>query len=146
MSQQTSDRPVRLIAFTAHPDDEIAVCAASFAYLKERYGLRVETILACATHGENYARPGFSPDVRPDELREAARILRIDRLHFLGFRNGEMIRMLSPINGRVIMNEREIPGLNGAWFGRLKPGQSMEDRAEAVRILGELAFRSRTWS
>jgi LmbE family N-acetylglucosaminyl deacetylase len=136
---QTAGEPIRLLAFTAHPDDEIAVCAASFAYLKERYGARVETILACATRGENFVREGFSPDVRSDELRRAAEILHVDRLHFLGFRNGEMIQMLGPINGRVIQNEREIP-INGAWFGGLKPGQSWEDHVEAVRLLGDLAF------
>jgi LmbE family N-acetylglucosaminyl deacetylase len=105
-----------------------------------RYGARVETILACATKGENYAREGFSPSVREDELRKAAQALRIDRVHFLGFHNGEMIQMLGPINGRIVRNEREIP-VNAAWFGGLKSGQRWEDHVEAVRILGELAFR-----
>jgi LmbE family N-acetylglucosaminyl deacetylase len=141
----TGGGPIRLLTFTAHPDDEIAICAATFAHLKERYGApsldgaQVETILACATRGENYAREGFSPDVRPEELRRAAEILKIDRLHFLGFRNGEMIRMLNPINGRVVQNEREIP-LNAAWLSGLKQGQKWEDHVEAVRLLGSLAF------
>jgi len=133
-------KPVRFLAFTAHPDDEIALCATSFLHLKEQYGSEVETIIACATKGENYAREGFSPDVRAGELYKAAETLRVDRVHFLGFRNGEMIRMLGPINGRVIRNEREIP-INASSLRGLRTGQRWEDHVEAVRILGELAFR-----
>jgi LmbE family N-acetylglucosaminyl deacetylase len=132
-------QPVRLVAFTAHPDDEFGMCAAEFLHLKECYGPRIETVIACATGGENYARQGFDPSVRPDELRRAAALLRVDRVHLLGFRNGEMIRMLGPINGRVIQNEREIP-VNGAWFGGLRPEWKWEDHVEATRILGSLTF------
>lgn len=138
---KSQERPIRFLALTAHPDDEIATCASSFLHLKERYGARVETVIAVATRGENYARQGFSPEVRVDEMHRAAEILRIDRVHFLGFRNGEMIQMLGPIHGRIIQNEREIP-VNAAWFDGLKPGQRWEDHVEAVRILGQLAFSS----
>jgi LmbE family N-acetylglucosaminyl deacetylase len=131
--------PLRLLAFTAHPDDEISVCAASFAHLKRVYGPRVETAIACATRGENYARKGFDPVDRERELRLAAERLGVDRVRFLGFRNGAMIQMLGPINGRVIYNERWIP-INTNWFDGLRPGHAWEDHVEAVRILGELPF------
>ncbi|MBN1641391.1 MAG: PIG-L family deacetylase [Anaerolineae bacterium] len=131
--------PVRILALTAHPDDEITLCGAAFLDLKETYADRVETAIACATKGENYARPGWAPAVREEELHAAARVLGVDRVRFLGFRNGEMIQMLGPIHGRVVRHEREIP-INTNWFDGLQPGHRWADHVAAVRALGALAF------
>lgn len=139
MALPSPQHPLCLLALTAHPDDEIVICGPSFAALKEAYGSRVRTVLAVATRGENYAREGFDPGVRVSEMQRAAETLHIDRLEFLGFRNGEMIQMLGPIRGRIVHNEREIP-INTNWFTGLKPGHCWEDHVEAVRILGGLAF------
>ncbi|MFW6079687.1 MAG: PIG-L deacetylase family protein, partial [Gemmatimonadota bacterium] len=89
--------PLRLMAVTAHPDDESLGMGGTLA----RYAAEgVETYLVAATRGERgrfYSperKPG--PDVvgrvREDELRAAARELGMREVRFLDYVDGELDR------------------------------------------------------
>lgn len=84
----------RLLLIFAHPDDEAFSSAGTAAKLARSGG---EVALICATRGE--VGPNLAPDlatretlpqVRERELREAARILGIREVTFLGYRDGSL--------------------------------------------------------
>ena len=87
-------KPATILAIFAHPDDEVFSCGGSFALLS-RQGVQIA--LACATRGEageiaspELATPETLGQVREAELREAAKHMGIQVLHFLGYRNSGM--------------------------------------------------------
>ncbi len=78
----------RIVVFTAHPDDE--GLAAGTMYENHKAG--GETVLICATNGEkgksHLAKPvtdSALKKIRRNELMKAAKILKIDKVIFLGF-------------------------------------------------------------
>jgi LmbE family N-acetylglucosaminyl deacetylase len=77
----------RIVVLTAHPDDEGIVAGTMYANHKAGG----ETFLICATYGEkgksHLAKPlsdAALKKVRRDELLKAAKILKIDKVIFLG--------------------------------------------------------------
>jgi LmbE family N-acetylglucosaminyl deacetylase len=85
---------LRMIAFFAHPDDEVFSCGGVMALNQKR---DIHTTLVCATKGE--AGEISSPEladiatigaVREQELIEAAKYVGIDDLQFLGYRDSGM--------------------------------------------------------
>ncbi len=83
----------RLLGVFAHPDDEGMMAGAFLHY----HDLGVETGLIEATRGEvgeiadpSLATPETLGQVREQEMRDAASILRIDHLWFLGYRDSGM--------------------------------------------------------
>lgn len=85
----------------AHPDDESFLTGGVAARYSSQ-GVRV--VLSTATLGESgkagnppICEPGELPRVREGELRTAARILGIDELHLLGYRDRDLAS--APIDG-----------------------------------------------
>jgi LmbE family N-acetylglucosaminyl deacetylase len=86
--------PPRILLAFAHPDDESFVAAG----LSRRYAdLGARIVLVTATRGEAGSRgdpplcaPEELPMVREAELREAARLLGIDQVHLLGYRDQQL--------------------------------------------------------
>jgi LmbE family N-acetylglucosaminyl deacetylase len=83
----------RIVVFTAHPDDE--GLAAGTMYENHRAG--GETLLICATYGEkgksHLAKPvsdAALKRIRKEELLRAAKILKIDKVIFLGLPDAEV--------------------------------------------------------
>jgi LmbE family N-acetylglucosaminyl deacetylase len=85
---------LRLLAFFAHPDDEVFSCGGVMALNKQR---GIHNTLVCATKGE--AGEISSPEladistlglVREQELVVAARHMGVDDLYFLGYRDSGM--------------------------------------------------------
>lgn len=85
---------LRLLAVTAHPDDETFGCGGVLAkYANE--GVTVSVV--CATRGEagqisdpSLATPENLPAVREKELREACKTLGVHNLEILGYRDSGM--------------------------------------------------------
>ncbi|GAB6935521.1 MAG: PIG-L family deacetylase [Calditerricola sp.] len=85
----------RLLLVFAHPDDESFTVGAVVARYVREQGCRVHLLLA--TRGEA-GKPGSPPVCTPvmlawqreREVREACRILGIERVTFLGFRDGHL--------------------------------------------------------
>jgi LmbE family N-acetylglucosaminyl deacetylase len=84
-----------LVSFHAHPDDEAIACGGTMAEAAAR-GHRV--VLVSATRGEHgevpagLLRPGESlAERRTAETAEAARILGVSRVEFLGYRDSGML-------------------------------------------------------
>ncbi|HEY8394430.1 MAG TPA: PIG-L family deacetylase [Thermaerobacter sp.] len=94
-SRSGEDRPA-LLVLTAHPDDESFSPGATIArYAAE--GVRV--VIVCATRGQAgkagrppVCSPAELPAVRERELREAARLLGVEEVHVLDYRDGELDR------------------------------------------------------
>jgi LmbE family N-acetylglucosaminyl deacetylase len=77
----------RIVVFTAHPDDE--GIAAGTMYANHKAG--GETFLICATYGEKGKSHLLKPvsdaalkKIRKEELLKAAKVLKIDKVIFLG--------------------------------------------------------------
>src|SRR6187397_2188940 len=88
--------PLRLLALTAHPDDESLGLGGTLAsYAAEG----VETFVVCATRGERgrlgTERPGAAVvgPVREQELRRAAEVLGVKEVVFLGHMDAELDRV-----------------------------------------------------
>ena len=85
--------PRRLLAVTAHPDDETFGPGGTLALYARR---GVETYLVCATRGEVGEAPqglqGYASiaEMREAELRCASRILGLKQVHLLGYRDSGM--------------------------------------------------------
>lgn len=88
-------RSLTLMAVFAHPDDETFGIGGTMA----RYGADpdVRVVLVTATRGEageisdpKLATPDRLGQVREEELRCACRVLGVEALHFLGFRDSGM--------------------------------------------------------
>lgn len=117
-----------LMAVFAHPDDESFGIGGTLA----RYGAdpQVRVVLICATRGEageisdpSLATPERLGQVREQELRCACRVLKVDELHLLGYRdsgmagtpdnhNPESLAMADPTEavGRIVAHiRRERP-------------------------------------
>ncbi len=83
-----------LLAITAHPDDEARIIGGTLAkYAAET----VRTSVLCATRGERGSRgdpplcsPEELPALRERELREACKILGVQNLRLLQYRDGEL--------------------------------------------------------
>lgn len=97
---QNKAEPLTLMMVHAHPDDEALGTGGTLAQLAEQ-GIR--TVLVVATRGEAGAivDPGMDQaarqqayeklgDLRWQELQEAARHLKLDSIHWLGFRDSGM--------------------------------------------------------
>lgn len=83
-----------LLALFAHPDDETFACGGTLAYYAHQ-GVRV--VLGCATRGEAgvvHQEVACCPEdmglAREEELRCACRVLGIQELRFLGYRDSGM--------------------------------------------------------
>src|SRR4051794_12308768 len=95
MSDQQTNPPLTFMAIFAHPDDEVFSCGGVMLLNRQR-GIR--NILICTTKGEageisspELATPSNLGQVREQELREAARLLDVDELYFLGYRDSGMV-------------------------------------------------------
>ena len=83
----------RLLAVLAHPDDETFGIGGTLA-LYARRGVSVSLI--CATRGELGEAPpdlrgcATVGDMRENELRQAASVLGLEAIHFLGYRDSGM--------------------------------------------------------
>lgn len=90
---------MKIIFIYAHPDDESFSAGGTISLLTKK-GITVKLITL--TKGEK-GRPGDPPittqeklgEVREKELRNAAKILGIEQIHFLGFTDGELDRISS---------------------------------------------------
>lgn len=87
----------RLLAVTAHPDDEARIIGGTLAMYAAEGAL---TSVLCATRGERGARgdppvcaPEELPAVRERELRAACAILRVQHVRVLGYRDGELPKL-----------------------------------------------------
>jgi LmbE family N-acetylglucosaminyl deacetylase len=86
---------LKLLCVLAHPDDESLGMGGAIAH-SVREG--VEVHLICATRGERgrFGNAGESPGfevvgrTREQELRNAARVLGISQVHFLGYLDGDL--------------------------------------------------------
>ena len=94
MQQNTTEKRT-LLAVLAHPDDESFGIGGTLAYYAQQ-GVNIELI--CATKGEvgemepQYLHDNLSPsDIRVNELRCAAGILGISKIHFLDYRDSGMV-------------------------------------------------------
>ena len=83
----------RIVVFTAHPDDE--QLAAGTMYKNHQMG--GETFLICATSGEKgkshlkrHVSDTTLARIRRDELVKAAKVLKIDKVIFLGFPDADV--------------------------------------------------------
>lgn len=83
----------KLMAIFAHPDDEGAIAGSLAHYARNN----TEMMLVCATKGEvgeisdpALATPDNLAQVRQKELEEACRIIGIQHLEFLGYRDSGM--------------------------------------------------------
>ena len=81
---------MKLLTFLAHPDDESFPIGGTLA----RYAAAgVEVVLISATKGEA-GIPGLSPAktavIREQELREAAQVLGLSQVRFLGYEDGRL--------------------------------------------------------
>ncbi|GER87153.1 hypothetical protein KDW_13150 [Dictyobacter vulcani] len=83
----------RLLGVFAHPDDEGLISGALLKY----QGLGIETGLVYATKGEVgetsnsvLAAPNNLGEIREDEMRDAAEVLNVQHLWFLGYRDSGM--------------------------------------------------------
>lgn len=101
-----ANRRLTLLAIHAHPDDEVFGTGGVFARAADE-GMR--TVLICATGGEEgeirdpardtpeeHARLA---ETRAEELRRSTKILGIEELHFLGYRDSGMLG--TPANERA---------------------------------------------
>jgi len=95
MSSASDDTKLSFLGIFAHPDDEVFSCGGVMALNKLRH---IRNILICTTKGE--AGEISSPDlatssnlglVREQELIEAAALMGVDELHFLGYRDSGMV-------------------------------------------------------
>ncbi|KJF17560.1 PIG-L family deacetylase [Acidithrix ferrooxidans] len=91
-----------LLSFHAHPDDECLLTGGTLAKAKSD-GHRV--VIVVATGGEEGEYPaGFVsdrselPDRRRDELLESAKVLGVDEVYFLGYRDSGMMGTQSNSN------------------------------------------------
>jgi len=102
-----SDTSRTLLAIQAHPDDERYTFAGTLLKCRRELGPGFRAVILCATKGEAGIKPPFRPGCREGEMLSAAKILGTE-LRFLGYRNGEMIRLLGPVRGRKWRHEREL--------------------------------------
>ncbi len=119
-----------LLAVLAHPDDESFGPAATLAkYVAQ--GVRVS--LVCATRGESgeisdpqLATPEILSQVREEELRCACRVIGIQELRFLGYKDGQMssydpqeveekvVRAIREVRPQVVLTFGP-DGISGHW-------------------------------
>jgi LmbE family N-acetylglucosaminyl deacetylase len=98
---QIASRPLKLMAVLAHPDDESLGIGGTLA---KYAGEGVETYLVTATRGERgrFGESGEKPPpdvvgrVREAELREAARVLGVREINFLGYYDGDLDQVNVP--------------------------------------------------
>lgn len=102
-----------LLACFAHPDDEaFGVAGSFFRYSHEG----VRTALICATRGEageisdpSLATPETLGQVREDELRDAADVIGVRELIFLGYRDGTLVQADErQAIGRIVREMRRL--------------------------------------
>ncbi len=78
-----------IVGIFAHPDDETFGTGGTLAKLAKTH----DVYLLCATKGEvgqNFLKKGKLDDLREKELRNAARILGVKKVYFLGFTDGTL--------------------------------------------------------
>lgn len=95
-----------ILAIYAHPDDEVFSAGGTLA----RYSGQCRTVLVVATKGElgevvvpGLATPETIDQVREAEVRESVRILGIDELRFLGYRDSGMAGTLGNEDPRSLV-------------------------------------------
>lgn len=103
--------PRRLLVTVAHPDDETFGMGSTIAHYA---AAGVEVHVACATRGEvgeispeSDATPETLGDVREGELRSAADVLGVKKVHLLGFRDSGMIPAEENDDPAVFINANE---------------------------------------
>jgi len=101
-----------LMAVFAHPDDEVFAAGVMRRYKDQG----IHTALITATRGEvgkisdsSLATPETLGQVREQELREAGRIIGIDDLIFLGYRDGTLAQAdQDEATGRIVRQIRRL--------------------------------------
>ena len=108
MQQDTTEKKT-ILAVLAHPDDESFGIGGTLAYYS-RQGVHIELI--CATKGEvGEMEPQYihenqtSADVRVNELRCAAGILGISKIHFLDYRDSGMVGSQENLHPQALCNQ-----------------------------------------
>jgi N-acetyl-1-D-myo-inositol-2-amino-2-deoxy-alpha-D-glucopyranoside deacetylase len=104
-----------LLAAFAHPDDEAFGTAGVFRKYRDE-GAR--TALVCATRGEEgeisdpaLATPETLGQVREQELREACRIIGVEDLSVLDYRDGSLAQAdPTEATGRLVRQIRRVRG------------------------------------
>lgn len=109
MQLTNESKKFTLLAVLAHPDDESFGIGGTLAYYS-RHGVHVEYV--CATKGEvGEMEPEFmqenmtSADVRVHELRCAAGILGISKIHFLEYRDSGMTGSIENQHPKALCNQ-----------------------------------------
>ncbi|MBT3943773.1 MAG: hypothetical protein HOC77_13555 [Chloroflexi bacterium] len=103
--------PRRLLISVAHPDDETFGMGSTIAHYAAQ-GIEVHVV--CATRGEegeiasgSDATPETLGDVREAELREAAEIMGVKKVHLLGYRDSGMVPVEEIENPDAFVNANE---------------------------------------
>ncbi|MCJ7513153.1 MAG: PIG-L family deacetylase [Anaerolineales bacterium] len=121
------NRPLRLLAVFAHPDDESFGPGGTLALYAQR---GVEVHLICATRGEVGAAPAelLAPhadiaSLRESELRCAAGHLGLAGVHFLGYRDSGMPGSADNRHPQALAAAplEEVAHRLVWWFRRLRP-------------------------
>ncbi|MBX6341996.1 MAG: PIG-L family deacetylase, partial [Thermomicrobiaceae bacterium] len=112
------------MAIFAHPDDEAFGCGGALA----RYARDHRVVLVSATRGEqgeisdpSLATRATLAEVRERELREAARVLGVDDVRFLGYRDSGMEGKVDDPRALVNADEREVVGRLVAILREVQP-------------------------
>jgi len=103
--------PRRLLVSVAHPDDETFGTGSTIAHYA---AAGVEVHVVCATRGEEgEIAPGSDAtsetlgDVREAELRDAAEIMGVSKVHLLGYRDSGMVPVEEVENPDAFVNANE---------------------------------------
>lgn len=103
--------PRRLLISVAHPDDETFGTGSTIAHYA---AAGVEVHVVCATRGEegeiapgSEATPETLGEVRERELREAAEIMGVHKVHLLGYRDSGMVPIEDVKNPAAFVHANE---------------------------------------
>lgn len=102
-----------ILAVYAHPDDEAVNIGGTF---RKYHAAGIKTALICATRGEagsisdrSLASPETLGVVREKELRAACRILGIEELVMLGYRDGKVVEVdKAEATGQIVYHLRRL--------------------------------------
>ena len=119
-----------LLVVLAHPDDESFPMDGTLAKYAAQ-GVRVELI--CATRGEA-GIPGKSPtetaQIRERQLRQAASVLGLNKVHLLGYEDGHLAQANSDYivtQLKIAMWEIRPDSVQADVLRKTKPGRILTD-------------------
>ncbi len=102
----------KIVWLFAHPDDE---CYTAAGTIYENYRNGGENYLICATAGEQGAShlpqprtPGQLRTIRKRELRDACRLLHVNRLYTYDFPDGRVLELIQPLYEQSLKTVKKI--------------------------------------